>query len=104
MKNSTMKEPYAELFERLAEVLEAYTRCKDNAHEMNYYFMPMDSAPRDGTMVLLMGKSIVISPHAYFENDLHGIGWCSDTFMYLGDEEFSGWFPIPKPCESNKPN
>ncbi len=86
----------------MVALFEAYERCKKQAHEMNHSFLPMDSAPRDGTMVLLMGKSVIIYPHSYFERNSNGeMGWCSDTFLHLGDDEFSGWFPIPKPLSDS---
>jgi hypothetical protein len=81
--------------QKMTELHQAYNRCKSQAHEMNHYFMPMDSAPRDGTMVLLMGcKNQVVSGN--FENSSFGTGWCTDRHSYCPDRRFFGWFPMPK--------
>lgn len=92
--------------QKMVELHEAYNRCKEQAHEMNHYFMPMDSAPIDGTAVLLMMN---ISPYpsvGYYEerNDqgwsiLSGFDGLEDCFC-VDDApiniEFIGWFPLPK--------
>lgn len=67
---------------------------------MDYYFMPMETAPRDGTMVLLMGYPINVPVVGTFEEN----GWSTDHFDDCSDDVFCGWFPIPSLCKSNESN
>ena len=84
----------------MVALFEAYERCKKQAHEINHTFLPMDSAPRDGTMVLLMGYPMNVPVVGTFEES----GWSTDHLDDCTDEEFCGWFPIPKvPSDSGAP-
>ncbi len=87
--------------QKIVALHEAYNRCKEQAYEMNHTFLPMDSAPMDGTKVILMQFPIQYPVIASFENDKSGIGWCTDFGQdYVSDDEFCGWFPIPKIMEN----
>lgn len=86
--------------QKIVSMHEAYNRCKEQAHEMNHYFMPMDSAPRDGTKILLLGKidkcivegRFIANHNEYGESES---GW-KTAHHFCQEWEFIGWFPIPK--------
>lgn len=73
----------------------AYDRCKKQAPEMNHSFLPMETAPRDGTYILLIGIDSKIPVVASFNDRCW---WPVDDQRCL-DDEFIGWFPIPKVME-----
>lgn len=57
-----------------------------------YYFLPMDSAPRDGTYILLIGIDSKIPVVAAFNDRC----WWTVDDKRCTEDEFIGWFPIPK--------
>ncbi len=84
--------------QKMVALHEAYNRCKEHAHEMNHTFLPMDSAPMDGTMVLLINRSHKFPLIAEYESDEeYVVGWRSNFGMSgMDSDSFIGWFPIPK--------
>lgn len=59
-------------------------------------FRPMATAPRDGTLVLLMGAPLEVPVVGSWETDGDGLdGWCTDHVAYASASAFQGWFPIP---------
>ena len=84
--------------QKIVALHEAYNRCKAQAHKINHTFMPMDSAPRDETIVLLMRKEFEVPViAAFYKEDNY---WCTDNDEECSDEAFIGWFPIPKIMEN----
>lgn len=61
-----------------------------------YYFMSMETAQRDGTMVILIDYRNRVTSGQFEKCDLYE-GWITDRHAgNCPDRIFIGWFPIPK--------
>jgi len=60
-------------------------------------WLPMESAPRDGTLILLMGYPYQVPAVGMWESVAGVSGWSTDHLPddLSGDGAFQGWLPIP---------
>jgi hypothetical protein len=63
-------------------------------------WQPIDTAPKDGTRILLWTEDRVVIGR-WYDNALFGLGWRHDDGNFTEPDGMTHWMPVPgKPAES----